>query len=138
MRAGIVATLLLALLAGSSARASEPRSIVGLYALRIEARDDPPWRGMLGEWEMEFDADGFLHVRQIGGMTVEARYRVDGHLLMINETGGTGTCRESGVDLASALYRIHLTDTILQLRAIRDECRGRRESLPIRPWRRVR
>lgn len=44
---------------------------------------------------------------------------------------------ESGLDLASALYRVRFTSEGLLLQVLRDECRGRREAMPLRPFRRV-
>lgn len=118
--------------------APSPQGIEGRYLLRVEARDDPPWRGMLGNWIADFRADGRLDVRQVGGVSVEARYRVRGDLLMIDDFHGDGACRENGADLASALYRIRFVDGNLIMQPLRDECRGRRESLPIRAWQRLR
>jgi hypothetical protein len=115
-----------------------PRSIVGRYIEHIDARDNPPWRDLIGDFQFDFNADGQMLVRQIGGWQgVKAHYRLDGDLLTISEYGGASSCRESGLDLASATYRVEFTNGGLRLHVLRDECRGRREAMPLQVFRRV-
>jgi len=115
-----------------------PRGIVGRYIEHIDARDNPPWRDLIGDFQFDFTSDGQMRVRQLGGWPeVKAHYRLDGDLLTINEYGGASSCRESGLDLASARYRVRFTAVGIDLRALRDECRGRREAMPLRPLQRV-
>jgi len=117
---------------------SKPQEISGRYIEHIDARDNPPWRDLIGDFEFVFTHDGEMTVRQIGGWQgIRAHYRLQGDLLTISEYGGTSSCRESGLDLASALYRVRFTSEGLLLQVLRDECRGRREAMPLRPFRRV-
>ena len=120
--------------------APAPQGIAGRYIEHIDARDNPPWRDLIGDFEFDFRADGELRVHQVGGTQVDAdaRWRLDGDLLTISEYGGASSCRESGLDLASALYRVRIIDDGIELQVLRDECRGRREATPLRPLRRVR
>ena len=139
MRAANAAALAIAaLLLGGCA--PSPQGITGRYIEHIDARDNPPWRDLIGDFEFDFRADGELRVRQVGGTQVDAdaRWRLDGNLLTISEYGGASACRQSGLDLASALYRVHIIDDGIELQVLRDECRGRREAIPLRPLRRVR
>lgn len=116
-----------------------PHAIAGRYVEHIEARDNPPWRDLIGDFEFDFRDDGELHVHQVGGTQVDAiaRWRLDGDVLTIAESGGQTSCRESGLDLASAAYRVHYLGDGIELRALRDECRGRREAIPLKPLRRI-
>lgn len=118
--------------------APQPDGIEGRYVQHIAARDAAPWREILGDFELDLRTDGRFFVRRIGQWEVEGRYRVEGDLLLLDDYGGFGPCRESGVDLASGLYRFHRLAGGLSLEALRDECRGRREGLSLRPWMRVR
>lgn len=132
-------TALYALLITLGACAQTPQDIVGRYIEHIDARDNPPWRDLIGDFEFVFTHDGEMTVRQIGGWQgIQAHFRLDGDRLMISEYAGVSSCRESGLDLASALYRVQFTGDGLQLQVLRDECRGRRESMPLRLLRRVR
>ena len=118
--------------------ASDADTVVGHYVEHIEARDNPPWRALIGDFAFDFDEHGTLTVGQIGGaQLVHARYRFDGDLLTIDESGGVSSCRESGLDLASAQYRVRHVSGGIALQVVRDECRGRREAIPLRPLRRV-
>ena len=112
----------------------------GRYLEHIDARDNPPWRDLIGDFEFDFRADGELHVHQVDGTRVDAlaRWRLDGDRLTISETGGASSCRESGLDLASALYRVEYLGDGIALHVLRDECRGRREAIPLQPLRRIR
>jgi hypothetical protein len=124
----------------AACQAPDSSSLAGRYIEHIEARDNPPWRDLIGDFEFDFRAGGELHVHQVGGSQVDAvaRWRLNGDLLTISESGGATSCRESGLDLASALYRVTYIDGGIELRVLRDECRGRRDSIPLRPLRRVR
>jgi hypothetical protein len=119
--------------------AAPPQGIAGSYIEHIDARDNPPWRDLIGDFQFDFRANGELRVHQVGGTQVDAlaRYRLDGDLLTIVESGGTSSCRESGVDLASALYRVRFVNDGIDLQVLRDECRGRREAMPLRPLHRM-
>jgi hypothetical protein len=138
LAANAAALAIAALLLGSCAPA--PQGIAGRYIEHIDARDNPPWRDLIGDFEFDFRSDGELRVRQVGGTQVaaDARWRLDGDLLTISEYGGAGSCHASGLDLASALYRVHYVNDGIELQVLRDECRGRREAIPLRPLRRVR
>jgi len=136
MRRGWPALLAIGLAAGCAGPSHE---FAGRYIEHIDARDNPPWRDLIGDFEFDFRADGELHVRQTGGTTdAVAHWRLAGDVLTISEYGGASSCRESGLDLASALYRVHFFDDGVELRVLRDECRGRREAIPLKPLRRVR
>ena len=115
-------------------------SLVGRYVEHIEARDNPPWRDLVGDFEFDFRAGGELHVHQLGDTKVDAvaRWQLRGDVLTISESGGMSSCRESGLDLASAWYRVTFTGDGVELHVLRDECRGRREAIPLRPLRRIR
>jgi hypothetical protein len=132
-------SIMLAMFSGLCACAPPaPPSLTGRYVEHIEARDNPPWRALVGDFEFDFDAHGRLSVRQLGGVQmVHARYRFDGDLLTIDEYGGESSCRDSGLDLASALYRVQFVADGLRLQVVRDECRGRREAMPLRAMRRI-
>lgn len=140
MRAVLPNSTLAALVAGVLAACSAaPDGIVGRYIEHIDARDNPPWRDLIGDFEFDFRAGGDLRVRQLDGTTdALARWRLDGDVLTISETGGPSSCRESGLDLASAQYRVHFIDGGVELQVLRDECRGRREAIPLKPLYRVR
>ena len=114
------------------------QGLPGRYIEHIDARDNPPWRDLIGDFEFVVTADGVMTVRRLGDIQdVKAHYRLDGDLLTIDEIGGVSTCRDSGLDLASALYRVQYIEGGVRLHVLRDECRGRREAMPLRPLRRV-
>jgi len=116
-----------------------PRSIVGRYAqVRINARDNPAWRAIVGDWQHEYRSDGHLIVREIGGMTIDSLYRLDDDVLTLNDVSGSGSCRLLGVDVGSARYRVHFFDGGIRFEVVRDECMGRRTGMTIHPWLRVR
>ena len=140
MRAALPNSTLATLVAGVlGACSAAPDGIVGRYIEHIDARDNPPWRDLIGDFEFDFRAGGDLRVHQLDGTTdALARWRLDGDVLTISETGGPSSCRESGLDLASAQYRVHFIDGGVELQVLRDECRGRREAIPLKPLYRVR
>lgn len=129
----------LAFLVAAVAGCAPPQQgLPGRYIEHIDARDNPPWRDLIGDFEFIFTHDGEMKVRQLGGWQgIQAHYRLQGNLLTISEYSGDSSCRESGLDLASALYRVQFTDDGLLLHVLRDECRGRREAMPLRPLRRI-
>ena len=113
-----------------------PPALVGRYLQQtFTARDDPSWRGVVGDWIHEFRGDGRL--RQVGGMGIESRYRLDGDILTITDLSGTGSCRHFGSDTASARYRVHFDGDLLRYEPLHDECTPRRTGMTIHPWRRV-
>jgi hypothetical protein len=127
---------LIVLFAGCAKAA--PPTLVGRYQQQtFTARDDPSWRGVVGDWTHEFRADGRLIVRHTGGMGIEARWRLDGDVLTITDLSGSGSCRHFGSDSASARYRVHLDGDLLRYEPLRDECTPRRSGMTIHPWRRA-
>jgi hypothetical protein len=128
---------LLVCLCGACAPA--PPSIVGSYARdRVNARDDPDWRGLVGEWRAEYRSDGHLIVHGANGLDVDSRYRLDGDVLTLTDLGGSASCRDEGVDYASGRYRIRLSGDQLRFEVLRDECTGRRSVITSHPLRRLR
>jgi len=118
--------------------AEVPRGIVGRYAQgRVNARDNPVWRAIVGDWQHEFRSDGHLIVQQIGGMQINTRYRLDGDILTFDDLGGSGSCRPLGVDFGSARYRVHVLQDGVRYEALRDECPGRRTGMTLHPWLRI-
>jgi hypothetical protein len=140
MHANRAAAMLLTILAfGACSRAPDRQDIVGHYATRFTARDDVPWRGIVGDWEAEYRADRHLIVHH-GSFNVEALYRLDGDILTITDLNGSASCRQDGVDIASARYRVHFIETGLGMRIepLRDECDGRRFVRSSHTWQRIR
>src|ERR1041385_3346427 len=84
------ASSLLSLVVLSAACAKPaPPTLVGRYVRQtFIARDDPSWRGVVGDWIHEFRGDGRLIVRQVGGMGIESRYWLDGDILTITDLSG--------------------------------------------------
>lgn len=117
---------------------AQPQGIVGRFMEHIDAHDNPPWRDLIGDFDFDFRSDGKLHIHRRGGWTVEATYKFDGDVLTINDYGGDSACRSSGLDLASGAYRVRFTNIGMELRALRDDCRGRRESMTLKPLVRLR
>jgi hypothetical protein len=115
-----------------------PHSLVGHYAMRVTARDGPPFRLIIGEWEHEYRADGHLLIHQVGGWKMEQLYRLDGDILTVIDVGGTGSCRLLGIDTGSARYRVHFTGSGIRLDPLRDECAGRRIGMTVHAWERIR
>jgi len=60
-----IATATLAL--GACASAPDDAGVAGHYAMHVSARDNPAWRGMIGDWDFEFGANGRLRAHQVGG-----------------------------------------------------------------------
>jgi hypothetical protein len=141
MRAlGAIALLLATFALIGCAPAPAPSGIVGRYTDSLVARDDPGWRGLVGDWVHEYRADGHVIIRQIGGMNMnmEALYRLDGDILILTDLGGVGSCRHFGVDYGSARYRIHFTDTGMRVEPLLDECTPRRFGMSVHTWQRIR
>lgn len=115
-------------------------TIVGHYAMHVTARDNPAWRGMIGDWNFEFTGDGRLFARQAGGkqMAIDMVYRIAGDILTINDLAGNGSCRHFGVDAASAAYRVRLLDSGFEARPVRDECTPRIYGMTLHHFERVR
>lgn len=111
--------------------------IVGRYSDSLAARDSPSWRGVVGRWITEYQADGEFFVHQTGGMWIRGRYTLDGDALTIRDLDGTGSCTHFGTDYASARYRVHLTSSELRFEVLRDECLPRRFGMTAHPWRRI-
>ena len=119
--------------------ASPPPVLVGYYVRdRVNARDDPEWRGLVGAWHSEYRSDGHLIVHGPGGMTVDSLWRLDGDVLTLADATGSGSCRLDGVDVASGRYRVRWNGDELHLEPLRDECDSRREMIQRFPLRRVR
>lgn len=136
----VAATLIAAVALGACARPSAPESIVGRYTMRVTARDNPAWRGMVGDWNFEFTGDGRLFARQAGGkqMAIDMVYRVAGDILTIDDLRGNGSCRHFGVDAASATYRIRFLDAGFAAQPLRDECTPRVYGMTLHGFERVR
>lgn len=134
---GIVIVMLL-----GCAPAAPQQVIVGRYVrARVNARDNPAWRGIVGDWDTEYRADGHLLVRGPNGQRVDSRWHLDGDVLTIddsNDNAGDMSCRLSGIDTASGRYRIRFVGDELHFRALRDECDGRRNVIETHPLRKVR
>ena len=111
--------------------------LIGRYTDSLAARDAPTWRGVVGQWVMEYHGDGQFFVRQTGGMWIRGRYELAGGVLTIRDLDGTGSCTHFGTDYASAQYRIRLTQEQLRFEVLRDECLPRRFGMTIHPWRRI-
>ena len=105
---------------------------------RVEARDRPDWRGIVGDWRAEYRGDGHLLVHGANGLTVESLWRLDGDALTLSDVEGSAACRLDGVDTASGRYRIQFLGDELRLTVLRDECAGRRSVIESHPLRRVR
>lgn len=132
-------SLLLALAGTACSVPAPPPSIIGLYArARIHARDDPDWRGVIGDWSAEYRRDGHLIVHGANGLTVDSRYRLDRDVLTLTDVDGSGSCRLDGIDTASGRYRVHFIGDELHFDVLRDECAGRRSVILSHPLRRVR
>ena len=115
-------------------------TIVGRYAMHVTARDNPTWRGMIGEWNFEFTGDGRLFARQAGGkqMAIDMVYRFADDVFTINDLAGNGSCRHFGIDYASAAYRVRFLDWGLEARPLRDECTPRIYGMTLHNFERVR
>jgi hypothetical protein len=115
-------------------------AIAGHYTMHVTARDNPAWRGMVGEWNFEFTNDGRLFARQAGGkqMAIDMVYRFVGDILTINDLAGNGSCRHFGVDYASAAYRVRFVDSGFEARPLRDECTPRIYGMTLHDFERVR
>ncbi len=137
MRACVVTTMFLALLMSACTRAPESHSILGHYFMRVTARDGPPFRIIVGDWKTEYRADGHLIVQQIGGWNIESLYHLDGDILTLTDIGGSGSCRQMGVDAGSARYRVHYIDSGIQFEPLRDECSGRRIGMTVHALQRI-
>jgi len=130
---------LLLLLACGACADQAPTTIVGRYVRQqVTARDDPSWRGVVGEWSQEYRSDGRLIVHGAGGMDVESQYRLDGDVLTLNDIGGSGACRTQGIDAGSARYRVHFSGDIVRFDALQDACIGRRSVMTTHALHRVR
>jgi hypothetical protein len=131
--------LAFAIAACSATAPTTPAALIGKYErTRISARDNPDWRGLVGDWTAEYRADGHLLVRGAHGLMVDSRYRLDGDVLTLTDLEGSGSCRLDGVDAASGRYRIHFVGEELHFDVLRDECGGRRSVLLSHPLRRIR
>jgi hypothetical protein len=133
------ATVTAVLALAACASAPDSAGIVGRYAMHVSARDNPAWRGMIGDWDFEFGADGRLRARQSGGkgMAIDMLYRYEAGVLTINDLAGNGSCRHFGVDMASAAYRIRFVDSGFEARPLRDECTPRVYGMTLRNFTRV-
>jgi len=114
-------------------------ALVGRYMrARINARDDPDWRGIVGDWQAEYRGDGHLIVRGAHGLDVDSLWSLAGDVLTLTDMAGSGACRLDGVDAASGRYRIRFIGDELHFVVLRDECAGRRSVLLTHPLRRIR
>jgi len=112
--------------------------IVGQYVRQpLSARDDPSWRGVVGEWQQEYRSDGHLIVHG-AGMDIDSLYRLDGDILTLDDIAGSGACRAQGIDAGSARYRVHFDGDSVRFDALHDECVGRRSVMTTHQLRRVR
>jgi hypothetical protein len=133
-----IATATLAL--GACASAPDDAGVVGHYAMHVSARDNPAWRGMIGDWDFEFGANGRLRAHQVGGkgMAIDMVYRFEAGILTIDDLAGNGSCRHFGVDAASAAYRVRFVDSGFEARPLRDECMPRIYGMTLHDFTRVR
>jgi hypothetical protein len=131
--------LLPLLLACAACSGTTQPSIVGRYTMHVTARDNPAWRGMIGDWDFEFRANGRLVARQSGGMrmSIDMVYRFDADVLTINDLAGNGSCRHFGVDMASAAYRVRFLESGFEARPLRDECTPRVYGMTLHDFMRV-
>ena len=138
MRA-LTSSLVLSLCCACTPAPQATPSIVGHYVrLRVNARDDPDWSGIVGDWSAEYRNDGHLIVHGANGLTVDSRYRLEGDVLTLTDIDGSGSCRLDGVDDASGRYRIRFVGDELHFSVLRDECGGRRSVITSHPLRRLR
>lgn len=106
----------------------------GVYAATIAASDIPAsapaelQSGMVGAWQLVFDAPGHALVRYNGEQVVDAPFTVQGNHITFGDDSGSYACHDT------AHYTWQMTGAGLVFTKLDDSCEGRALALTLHPW----
>jgi len=106
----------------------------GVYAATIAAADIPAsapadlQSGMVGAWQLVFDAPGHALVRYNGEQVVDAPFTVRGNQITFGDDSGAYACHDT------AHYTWQMAGAGLVFTKMDDSCEGRALALTLHAW----
>lgn len=117
-----------------TAPASSMAAPTGTYVATVVASDIPAsapadlQSGMVGAWQLVFDAPGHALVRYNGEQVVDAPFTVQGNHITFGDDSGSYACHDT------AHYTWQMTAAGLVFTKLDDACEGRMLVLTRHPW----